>query len=63
MTGDPIVAEVRAVREELAEAYGYDIAAILVALRAAEATTPGHLVILSPKRLAPVPESRIDTGG
>jgi hypothetical protein len=44
MNDDPIVASVRAVREELAAAFGYDVHAIFADLRRQEAELGDRLV-------------------
>lgn len=51
MTKDPIVEEVRAVREEFAKRHGYDIDAIVRALQEASIREGRKLVTLSPKPL------------
>lgn len=48
---DPIVAEVRAIRDEYAKSFGYDLAAIVADLRAREERHPERVVSLSPKRI------------
>jgi hypothetical protein len=60
MTGDPIVDEVRAARDEIAKEHGYDIDAIFAALRALEATSGREHVSL-PARKLPLQESTADT--
>ena len=50
MTKDAIVDEVRAVRDEIAKEYDYDIGAIFAALRKMEAANPGHHVSLAPRK-------------
>jgi len=52
MTRDAIVEEVRAVRDEIAKEYDYDIGAIFAALRKMEATGTGHHVSLPPRTIA-----------
>jgi hypothetical protein len=52
MTRDAIVDEVRAVRDEIAREYDYDIGAIFAALRKMEAANPGHHVSLAPRKIA-----------
>ena len=49
MTRDAIVEEVRAVRDEIAREYDYDIGAIFAALRKMEAGGRGHHVSLPPR--------------
>jgi hypothetical protein len=51
MIRDPIVEEVRAVREALAKEHGYDIKAIMRALQRQEAGSGRRVVFLQPKRL------------
>lgn len=53
MTRDPIVEEVRAIREAFAKQYDYDVDAIVRALQKASADTGRQLVSFPPK---PVPE-------
>jgi hypothetical protein len=52
MTKDAIVDEVRALRDEIAKEYGYDVGAIFAALRKMGATGPGHHVSLAPRTIA-----------
>lgn len=49
MTPDPIVEEVRAVREAFAKAHDYDLDAIVLALQAASVEKGRELVALPPK--------------
>jgi hypothetical protein len=56
MSKDPIVEEVRAVRDEYARRFDYDIEAICDDLRMQEATCGHEVVSLSPKRV-PVPSA------
>ncbi len=49
MTQDPIVQEVRVIREEIAREHGYDIDAIFEALRKAEASSGREHVTLKPR--------------
>lgn len=51
MLRDPIVEEVRAVREAFAREHGYDVRAIVHALQRREAESAGRPVSLEPKRL------------
>jgi hypothetical protein len=51
MHKDPIVEEVRRVKEGRARRYNYDIRAMVRALRANQRKNRGRLVTLSPKRL------------
>ena len=50
MTRDPIVEEVRAVRDEIAKEFNYDIPAIFEALRALERESGRPTVSLPPRR-------------
>ena len=50
METDPIVDEVRAVRDEFAKQHGYDIDAIIRALQE-EAVKHGHVLVTLPPRL------------
>ena len=56
MTRDPIVEEVRAVRDEIARAFDYDVGAIFEALRAMERES-GEPRVSRPPRL---PDSGVD---
>lgn len=56
MTRDPIVEEVRAVRDEIAKALDYDIAAIFEALRAQERESGRPTISLPSRR--PDPSTR-----
>lgn len=49
MTRDPIVEEVRTIREEFAKAHDYDLDAIVLALQRASAEKGRKLVALPPK--------------
>jgi len=51
MIRDPIVEEVRAVREALAKEHGYDVKAIVRSLQRQEAGSGRRVVSLQPKRL------------
>ncbi len=51
MFRDPIVEEVRAIREAFAKEHGYDLKAIVEALQREEAESGRRVVRLSPKRL------------
>ena len=53
MYKDPVVEEVRTVREEYARQFDYDIEAICRDLRAEEATCGHDVVSLPPKRVPP----------
>jgi hypothetical protein len=60
MTRDPIVEEVRAVRDSIAKEHDYDVAAIFAALRA---MGKGETrVALAPRRTAPVAETPAQLG-
>jgi hypothetical protein len=52
MVRDPIVEEVRVIREAFAKEHGYDVKAIVDALQRAEAKSDQRPVSLKPKRLA-----------
>lgn len=52
MISDPIVEEVRAVRDEIAKECGYDIDAIFQALRGIEATSSAPHVSLSARKVS-----------
>jgi hypothetical protein len=52
MTRDPIVAEVRAIRDELAKRHDYDIEAIVRALQKASVDQGRQLISLPPRLLA-----------
>ena len=52
MTPDPIVEEVRAIRDEIARAHDYDIDALFEALRKMEAASGRQHISLSPRRAA-----------
>ncbi|MBI5524701.1 MAG: hypothetical protein HY897_00040 [Deltaproteobacteria bacterium] len=58
MERDPIVAEMRAVREAFAKEHGCDIKAIIRALKREEARSGRKLVSPPPKRLSPQKELR-----
>jgi hypothetical protein len=51
MSRDPIVEEVRAIREAFAKEHGYNIKAIVDALQRRQAIGEGRVVSLKPKRL------------
>ena len=51
MTQDPILEEVRSVREAFAKEHGYDVKAIVAALQREEAESGREVVSLPPKRL------------
>jgi hypothetical protein len=58
MIRDPIVAEVRAIRDELAKRHNYDIDAIVQALQKASVDEGRQLISLSPRPLAKEDEGR-----
>ena len=53
MWKDPVVEEVRAIRDAYAREFNYDIEAICRDLRAHEAESGHPVVALPPKRIAP----------
>jgi hypothetical protein len=55
MSPDPIVEEVRVIRDQIAKECGYDIDTIFQRLRSVEAAGPARHVSLSPRR-TPEPE-------
>jgi len=63
MTRDAIVDEVRAIRDEIANAYGYDINAIFAALRQMDATGRGHHVSLAPRKTSDQSAANISGAG
>jgi len=58
MQTDPIVAEIREIRERLAARFGYDIRAIVKDAQARDAAGDREVVRLTPRRLSPA-----DNGG
>jgi hypothetical protein len=50
VTRNPIVEEVRAIRDEIAKRHGYDVGAIVRALQKASADEGRELVSLPPRR-------------
>jgi len=50
MTSDPIVEEIRLIRQEHAKRFNYDLRAIVADLREREQQHPERLVSLPPKR-------------
>lgn len=58
MIRDPIVEEVRAIRDDLARRYNYEIDAIVRALQKASVDNGRQLVSLSPRPLAEKGEDR-----
>ncbi len=57
MAVDPIVAEVRAIREEYAKKFNYDVRALCRDLKEEEERSGRKTVSLVPKRLRIVPQS------
>jgi hypothetical protein len=55
MWKDPVVEEIRAIRDEYASEFNYDIEAICRDLRAQEARSGREPLTLPPKRLVPRP--------
>ena len=51
MTRDPIVDEVRSIRDAFAKEHGYDVKAIVLALQREEAESGREVISLPPKRL------------
>ena len=49
MDADPIIEEVRRIRREYAERFGYDLRAVAADLRKREQQHPGRLVSFPPK--------------
>ncbi len=62
MWKDPIVEEVRAVREAYAARFNYDIEAMCRDLREEEARSGREVVSLPPKRIVPVEKKPGATG-
>lgn len=54
MWKDPVVEEVRAVRDEYARRFNYDVTAICRDLREQEAQCGHEVVALPPKRIEPI---------
>ena len=52
MFRDPIVEEVRAIRQAFAKEHGYDVKAIVDALQREEADSGRRVISLPPKRLS-----------
>jgi hypothetical protein len=52
MTKDPILEEVRSIRDGLAREHDYDVRAIVAALQQEEAGSGQQVVVLPPKRIA-----------
>lgn len=59
MWQDPIVSEVRQIREAHATKYNFDLRSIYVALKKAEQQSKRQKVTFSPKRISPVPEEKV----
>ena len=57
MVEDEIVREVRAAREAFAAAHGYDVYAMVEALRGAAARSGRKVVRLAPRPIAPVEQA------
>ncbi len=55
MWQDPIVGEVRQIREAHAAQFNFDLQAIYLALKKAEQNSKRKKVAFSPKRITPVP--------
>ena len=55
MWKDPIVEEIRAIRDEYARRFNYDIEAMCRDLRTREAQSGHEVVALPPKRIVPAP--------
>jgi hypothetical protein len=49
---DPIIGELRAIRDEFAKEHGYDVKAIVAALQREEAESGLQVISLPPKRLS-----------
>jgi hypothetical protein len=60
MWEDPIVAEVREVREKLAAKFGFDVKAIFADLRKRQGSLGGRLI---PQKKRAVPTAEADRGG
>ena len=58
MWQDPIVSEVRQIREAHAAAFDFDLRAIYAALKQAEQKSERKKVAFSPKRITPVPTKK-----
>ncbi len=59
MWQDPIVNEVRQIREAHATEYNFDLRAIYVALKKAEQKSKRQKVTFSPKRIPSVPAEKV----
>jgi hypothetical protein len=53
MTKDPVLEEVRSIRDGLAREHNYDVKAIVAALQQEAAGSGQQVVVLPPKRIAP----------
>lgn len=63
MKDDPIVAEVRAIRDAHAARFNYDLKAIFADIKLSEATSGRTYVSFPPKRISPVTKrARADSG-
>ena len=62
MSKDPVVEEVRTIRDEYARQFDYDIEAICRVLKAQEPNCGHDVVSLPPKRITPT-EARLSTKG
>lgn len=58
MARDPIVEEVRAIRDAIAKEHGYDVKAYMRALQEDEAKSGRKIVTLPPRRLVKKPVKR-----
>jgi hypothetical protein len=52
MPQDPIIEEIRAIRDEFAKEHGYDVKAIVAALQREETESGLEVISLPPKRLS-----------
>ncbi len=59
MWQDPIVSEVRQIREAHAAKYNFDLRAIYVAIKTAEQKSKRQKVAFSAKRISPVPVEKV----
>ena len=59
MWQDPIVSEVRQVREAHAAAYNFDLQAIYLVLKEAEQKSKHQIIAFAPKYIPPVPVQEI----
>ena len=58
MWQDPIVGEVRQIRETYAAQFNFDLSAIYLALKEAEQKSKRKKVAFSPKRITPAPTKK-----